>query len=104
VRSVNVDLLPNDDAMREELHASKVELTSVVDNYLKASKSRKQLILDAVADGNWQSIPTLPPSPVDTLSLEALTLESSAEELDKADDPQELKKLENELWELEDRD
>jgi hypothetical protein len=104
IMEINVQPFENDEALIEELRASNDALATVVEGFVATAKNRKELTLKAVAHGQWTNIPPLPPSPLEELKLIVEGFEANAVELDKADNPEELTKLQRELAELEDRE
>jgi hypothetical protein len=101
--SVAIPTFANDDVLLEELRAHRKAVATVVEEYVGHAVARKNAIVDAVSDGSWTSIPSLPASSADDLKAIVDEIEGNAAELEKADNPEELGKLTMELAELEDR-
>lgn len=102
--SLACDYLKNDKTLLDELRAHNDNLAASAERFFAAASTRKQALLQAVAAGQWETVPEMPTSVVADLTAAAATLEASAKEFDKADKPDELLKLQVELAELEDRE
>ena len=104
VNTVAVQPFAGDDTLLEELRTHNSTLTTAVEGYVVCASARKNALLKAVTDGDWDTIPPLPPSPMEDLKGVGDALEANAMELERADNPEELKKLQVELAELEGRE
>jgi len=103
LNSLDLHLLDNDKPLADELHAYSESLSTLVGEVFTAARARRAALLDPATKGNWDSLP-MPSVDVDTQLKAAVTaLEASAQEFDKADKPEELKRLTDELLELQDR-
>lgn len=103
LQAMSVDPLQSDTTLLDELTADNEALATATVAFIAQAAVRKEAIIRATADGNWGLIPALAASVTTQLRLAAADLETRATEFDRADNPQELQKLQLELAELEDR-
>jgi len=103
VSALNVQLFAPEDTLLDELRTFDSTLATSAESFVKAAQSRKDNLLSALVDGKWDSIPALPASIAPALKTALASLEAVAVDVEKTDNPLELKKLQDELAELEDR-
>lgn len=101
--TTETDYLSKDLTLLDELKSHDEALATNVAEFFSCAAKRKEAATAAIATGAWGSIPELQPAISDDLKRVVSDLEAAAVELDKADSPEELRKLEHELLELEDR-
>ncbi len=102
--NADTDYFTRDKTLGDELRAYDSDLAAATEAYFSAAAKRNQSAAKAVVDGTWDAIPTMPTCVAENLKCAVAALEASAVEFDKADKPEELLKLQEELSELEDRE
>ncbi len=103
LKAINVQPFTTDETILEELRTHKESLAIAAERYAKGGIDRKNALLKAIGDNSWDAVTPLPMSLSSDFKAAIDGLEQNAAELDKADNPDQLKKLQDELAELEDR-
>ena len=75
-----------------------------LEQFFTGASQRKAAALLAAESGKWDGLPDMAESPTASITLLIGKMEAAAQELDKADKPEELRKLQEELAELDDRE
>lgn len=89
-----------DEILMSELKEDNAELEYLIREYLKSAAIRKEKASAAIQEGTWKGIPGLSENPSEALAKLCTFLESTATELEKAEDPEALKALQAEFNEL----
>ena len=101
---VDVDYLANDPTLLDEIRAHNETLATNVEQFFAWASERKLSIIQAITAATWDGIPEMHRSVIEELQVASISIETAAKEFDKADKPEELLKLQEELAELEDRE
>ncbi len=100
---LKVTLLDDDPALLEELRAHDPTLADRVSAFFLQSKTTQLAVKSAIAESKPVSSITTMDNPVIQLDAAIAVLEAQAQQYDIADNPDEFKKLTDELADLEDR-
>ncbi len=104
IATVDVDYLVKNETLLGEVREHDDALATSVEQFFKCASQRKQALTQVIATAAWDGIPPSPVSVAEVLTKAAEVIDVSAREYDKADNPDELRKLQEELAELEDRE
>lgn len=99
---VDVDYLVKNETLLGEVQEHDDSLATNVDIFFKCASKYKQALTRAIKTSTWDSLPKLPAFNQEALTKAAGALEVQAAKYDKADNPDELRRLQAELADLED--
>lgn len=101
--AADTECLDKDPTLVDELVSHDQQVATNIMAFLASAASRKYGVLKALADGSWDTVPSYGLTAIEDLKRAITDLEAAALAIDKVDDPEEMRKLEQELLELDDR-
>lgn len=104
IAAVDVDYLVENETLLGEVQEHNANLAANLAEFFKCATRYKQALAQAIKTLSWDSLPEAPVFNHEALTKVAATLELQAAEHEKADNPDELRRLQKELAELEDRE